>query len=80
MNFRNACHQHTYIRTYIKKNGRKKVGVFLFIERYERKREKGTDVSIMFIHRDESREGEEGNNSKKRSTVVSLTMRVHHHH
>jgi hypothetical protein len=33
---------------------KKKVGVFLFIERYERKREKGTDVYMMYIHRDEN--------------------------
>jgi hypothetical protein len=44
--------------------------VFLSIEQYERKREKGTDVYMMFIHRDENeqRRKEKGNSSKK--TVV----------
>jgi len=50
---------------------KKKVGVFLSIERYERKREKGTDVYMMFIHRDENeqkRKEKKGNSNKK--TVV----------
>lgn len=52
---------------------KKKVGVFLFIERYERKREKGTDVYMMYIYRDENerktrRRRRKGNSSKK--TVV----------
>jgi hypothetical protein len=61
MNFIRTCHQHR----------KKKVGVFLSIERYERKREKGTDVYMMFIHRDENEQKrkEKGNSSKK--TVVS---------
>jgi hypothetical protein len=69
MNSIRACHQHK----------KKEVGVFLFIERYERKRGKGTDVYMLCIHRDENeqkRKGKKGNSSKKYTSRI----RVHHHH
>jgi len=56
---------------------KKKVGVFLSIERYERKREKGTDVYMMFIHRDENELKEK--RKRKQQQKNSSRLRVHHH-